>query len=39
MRNAPGRRDVVIFGGNGHALFRADAVALVEPWITDGGAN
>jgi len=36
---APGRRDVVVFGANGHALFRADAVALVAQWIRDGGAN
>jgi pimeloyl-ACP methyl ester carboxylesterase len=33
----PGRRDVVLFGANGHALFRADAVALVARWFSDGG--
>lgn len=33
----PGSRDIVVFGGNGHALFRDDAVALVARWIADGG--
>jgi pimeloyl-ACP methyl ester carboxylesterase len=35
----PARRDIVVFGDNGHALFRADGVALLARWFADAGAN
>jgi pimeloyl-ACP methyl ester carboxylesterase len=33
------RRSALVFGGNGHALFRTDAMDFITRWIIEGGAD
>lgn len=33
------RRSVLVFGGNGHTLYRTDAMDLIQRWILEGGED